>query len=105
MPTTSRHPQFYIVDSNLESALEESRMSYKMLHESGEHPDIDYAGYCGHLALSNFKKLLNDPNLTPARLSGMMRQAAHHHQQQDPALRWSLFMADYITRHSNMNAH
>ena len=105
MSHESLHPHFYLIDPSLESELEESRMSYRIMHESGDNPNIDYAGYCGHMALARFKKLLNDPSLTAEQLAGMMRLAAHRHQKSDPALRWSLFMADYITRHMNTNLH
>lgn len=105
MSNESLHTDFYLVDSSLASALEESRMSYRILHEAGDHPDIDYAGFCSHLALARFKKLLNDPTLTAERLAGMMRMAAHRHQTRDPHISWSLFMADYITRATNANMH
>ncbi|MES2728798.1 MAG: hypothetical protein V4621_01705 [Pseudomonadota bacterium] len=105
MPNESLHTSPYVVDITLETALEESRMTYRMLHESGENPNIDYAGYCGHMALCRFKNLLNDPTLTPDKLAGMMRRAAQQHHQRAPNLRWSRFMADFISRHSNANLH
>ena len=97
------HSQFYISDDRLETVLEESRMSYRLLHESGEQMNIDYAGYCGQIALERLRNALNRPHLSAEDLAGMMRRAAKRHHQRDPDLRWSLFMADYITRHSNGN--
>jgi len=92
---------------SVRSILEEGSMAYTTLLESGETPNVDYAGYCCHVALNRLRQSLNDPSLSADRLEGLLRKALRKYSPEADLERreWSSVMARYLARHvSNSNA-
>ena len=86
----------------VQKVLEETSNAYKISCES--HVNTDYADYASASSLSSFQQALKDPDLTYDQLCKVLRRASireNHRQCKTP---WSLFMANYIQKHSNANS-
>lgn len=82
--------------------LEDTGFAYTLSCES-QHINSDYADYASTQALSAFQRALKDPNLSYDDLCNILRKAssrASHRQCKTP---WSMFMANYISKHSVAN--
>ena len=64
--------------------------------------NIDYAGFAA-MALSEFKDLLNEPDLTGKQLRRLIRRGEHQHRTKDPEGCWASFIADYVSQNANQN--
>ncbi|OIN86907.1 MAG: hypothetical protein AUJ12_04675 [Alphaproteobacteria bacterium CG1_02_46_17] len=49
------------IHQSIRKALEEGCHAYSSMLEAGETPNMDYAGYCSHVALGRLRKALNNP--------------------------------------------
>jgi|GEM_PF-1533383 len=81
--------------------LEDTGQAYTMMCES--HINADYADFASSQALESFKAALDNPDLTYDDLCKILRKAstrAHSRQCKTP---WSMFMANYISKHGNNN--
>ena len=81
--------------------LEETGYAYTVSCES--HTNGDFADYASSHALDSFKSALHDPKLSYEDLCRMLRRAAHREASRQCKTPWSLFMANYLDRHSNTN--
>ncbi|MCB9982613.1 MAG: hypothetical protein H6861_02925 [Rhodospirillales bacterium] len=64
--------------------------------------NIDYAGFAA-MAISDFKHLLDKPDLTDMELRRMIRKASHQHRSTQPESCWATFIAHYVTHNANQN--
>jgi len=87
----------------VQRVLQETNDAFRMTCDH-VHVNTDYADYASASSLSSFQKALKDPDLTYDKLCKILRRASireNHRQCKTP---WSLFMANYIQKHSNSNA-
>ena len=82
--------------------LEDTGYAYTLTCES--HVNSDYADFASTQALESFKTALKDPNLTYDDLCKMLRRASSKASSRQCKTPWSMFMANYISRHCNNNA-
>lgn len=93
-----------IVHQNIRAILEEGGMAYSTIVELNGAPNMDYAGYCCHIALNRLRQSLNQPNMSADRLEGLLRRASRKHTTDDTSKDWTTIMARYMTRHVNANS-
>jgi len=81
--------------------LEDTGYAYTLTCES--HVNSDYADFASTQALDSFKQALKDPELTYDDLCGILRKASSRASSRQCKTPWSMFMANYISRHCNNN--
>ena len=81
--------------------LEDTGYAYTLTCES--HVNSDYADFASTQALDSFKQALKDPELTYDDLCGILRKASSRASSRRCKTPWSMFMANYISRHCNGN--
>ncbi len=64
--------------------------------------NMDYAGFAA-MALSDFKSLLDNPDLTDMELRRMIRKGEKKRRVKDPEGCWSSFIARYVAKNANQN--
>jgi len=64
--------------------------------------NMDYAGFAA-MALSDFKNLLGNPDLTDMELRRVIRSGEKKRRLKDPNGCWSSFIAHYVARNANQN--
>lgn len=82
--------------------LEETGYAY-MLSCEAYPSNADYAEYASSQALGSFRTALMDPELSYEQLCHMLRRATRREATRRCKTPWSVFMAGYLTRHSNAN--
>ena len=82
--------------------LEDTGQAYEMSCET--HVNADYADYASSQALESFKQALDDPNLSHDALCAILRKASNRASSRQCKTPWSMFMANYISKHGNNNA-
>ena len=85
----------------VQKLLRETKDAYRIMCKS--HVNADYADYASSNSLSSFQKALRDPDLTYDQLCKILRRASVRENNRQCKTPWSLFMANYIERHSNTN--
>ncbi len=93
-----------IVHQNIKAILEEGGTAYSTIVETGGAPNVDYAGYCCHIALNRLRQSLSQPDMSADRLEGLLRRASRKHTTDDTSKDWAYVMARYMTRHVNANS-
>ncbi|MEM6812127.1 MAG: hypothetical protein AAF549_06645 [Pseudomonadota bacterium] len=88
--------------SVVRKVLEDTGNAYTLMCES--HINSDYADYASTQALESFQKALDDPDLTYEDLCTLLRKASGRASSRQCKTPWSMFMANYIAKHSNNNA-
>lgn len=83
--------------------IEDTGDAYTLMCES--HVNSDYADFAGSQALESFKKALNDPDLSYDQLCAILRKASTRASSRQCKTPWSMFMANYISKHGNSNVH
>lgn len=81
--------------------LEDTGHAYTLTCES--HVNADYADYASTQALDSFQKALKNPHLTYEDLCAILRKASSKANTRQCKTPWSMFMANYISRHCNNN--
>jgi len=81
--------------------LEDTGQAYTMMCES--HTNADYADFASSQALESFKQALDNPELTYDDLCKILRKASTRASSRQCKTPWSMFMANYIAKHSNAN--
>lgn len=81
--------------------LEDTGHAYTLTCES--HVNTDFADYASTQALDSFKKALKDPHLTYEDLCAILRKASGRANSRQCKTPWSMFMANYISKHCNNN--
>ena len=81
--------------------LEDTGYAYTLTCES--HVNSDYADFASRQALDSFKTALKDPNLTYDDLCQVLRKASNRASSRQCKTPWSMFMANYISKHCNSN--
>jgi hypothetical protein len=81
--------------------LEDTGHAYALMCES--HTNADYADFAGTQALGSFQRALSNPNLTYDDLCMILRKASSRASTRQCKTPWSMFMANYITKHCNAN--
>lgn len=81
--------------------LEDTGYAYTLTCES--HVNSDYADFASTQALESFKTALKDPNLTYDDLCQILRKASNRASSRQCKTPWSMFMANYISKHCNSN--
>ncbi len=92
-----------IIHNSVRSVLDDGQTAYTTIIESGGVPNMDYAGYCVHVALNRLRQSLNYPDLTTEQLEGLLRRAARKYSSEEPQKSWTSVMARYLRRHVNSN--
>lgn len=64
--------------------------------------NTDYADFAT-IALSDFKSLLGNPDLTDRQLKSLIRRASMQYRKNSPSNSWSSFTAHYINKNANTN--
>lgn len=62
--------------------------------------NADYADFAAQ-AIAEFRELLGTPELTPHRLSQILRRGSYQHREDAPDSCWASFMAGYVRDASN----
>jgi len=65
--------------------------------------NTDYADFAATIALSDFRSLLGNPDITDRQLKSLMRTATKRYCKEQTPVSWSAFMAQYINRKANTN--
>lgn len=81
--------------------LEDTGFAYTLSCE--QHVNSDYADYASTQALDSFKGALKNPNLTYDDLCTILRKASNRASSRQCKTPWSMFMANYISKHCNSN--
>ena len=81
--------------------LEDTGQAYTLMCES--HTNSDYADFASSQALESFKVALDNPDLTYDDLCTILRKASTRASSRQCKTPWSMFMANYIAKHSNNN--
>lgn len=66
------------------------------------HGNADFAHFA-QLAISDFRNILQDPQLSSVKLEELIRNASSQHRKTDNETSWSSFMARYIAETANAN--
>lgn len=82
--------------------LEETGFAYTLNCSAG-HADADFAEFASAQALDSFKEALKDPSLSYDDLCRMLRKATRREAKRHCKTPWSVFMANYLEKHSNLN--
>ena len=85
----------------VQKVLRETRDAYSIMCNA--HVNTDYADYASTTELSSFQKALKDPELTYDQLCKILRRASGKEYNRQCKTPWSLFMANYIEKHNNIN--
>lgn len=81
--------------------LEDTGFAYTLSCES--HVNADYADFASSQALDSFQKALKNPDLTYDDLCAILRKASSRASSRQCKTPWSMFMANYISKHCNNN--
>lgn len=81
--------------------LEDTGYAYTLSCEA--HINSDYADFASSQALDSFKSALKNPNLTYDDLCAILRKASSRASSRQCKTPWSMFMANYISKHCNSN--
>lgn len=82
--------------------LEDTGYAYTLTCET--HVNSDYADFASSQALNSFQKALKNPDLTYDDLCAILRKASSRASSRQCKTPWSMFMANYISKHCNGNA-
>ncbi len=82
--------------------LEDTGYAYTLTCES--HVNSDYADFASTQALESFKAALKNPELTYDDLCKILRKASNRASSRQCKTPWSMFMANYISKHCNNNS-
>lgn len=82
--------------------LEDTGYAYTLTCES--HVNSDYADFASTQALESFQRALKNPNLSYEDLCQVLRQASSRASSRQCKTPWSMFMANYISKHCNSNS-
>lgn len=84
----------------LRTLIEETNEAFQSLTDH-QNLNADFAEFAG-MALPRFKQVLSKPDLTHEDLQTLLRQGMKTHRGSgEPLDRWSVFMADYVTKAVN----
>ena len=86
---------------SIKSLIEETNDAYSICRGA---VNADYAEFAT-MSISDFKRALQDPRLTRAQLTKMLRTGATEHKAEDPESCWATFMAHYIARSANSRSN
>lgn len=81
----------------------------KVLEDTGfaytleSHVNSDYADYASSQSLELFQRALKNPNLTYDDLCQILRKASSRASSRQCKTPWSMFMANYISKHCGAN--
>ena len=64
--------------------------------------NADYAAFVS-MRISEFKRLLDNPDLTDQELRRIIRKGEKKHRAKNPEGCWASFIANYVTKSSNQN--
>lgn len=81
--------------------LEDTGYAYALTCES--HINSDYADFASSQALESFQRALKNPNLSYDDLCKILRRASSRASSRQCKTPWSMFMANYISKHCNGN--
>ncbi len=81
--------------------LEDTGFAYTLSCES--HVNADYADFASSQALDSFQRALKNPDLTYDDLCAILRKASSRASSRQCKTPWSMFMANYISKHCNNN--
>ena len=65
--------------------------------------NTDYADFAATIALSDFRALLGNPNITDRQLKRLIRRANQRYCKDSTPISWSAFTAQYIQTRANEN--
>ena len=85
--------------AKVRKVLEDTGFAYTLSCES-QHINSDYADYASTQALASFQRALKNPNLSYDDLCAMLRKASSRASSRQCKTPWSMFMANYISKHS-----
>ncbi len=91
-------------NTKVRKVLEDTGFAYTLSCES-QHINSDYADYASSQALASFQRALKDPNLSYEDLCQILRKASSRASSRQCKTPWSMFMANYISKHANGMHH
>jgi len=65
--------------------------------------NTDYADFAATIALSDFRSLLGNPDITDRQLKRLIRIASKRYCRDTIPVSWSAFTAEYVNRKANSN--
>lgn len=65
--------------------------------------NTDYADFAATIALSDFRALLDNPDITDRQLKRLIRIASQRYCKDNTPVSWSAFTAQYLNRKANTN--
>ena len=65
--------------------------------------NTDYADFAATIALSDFRALLGNPDITDRELKQLIRIASKRYSKDEVPVSWSAFTAQYINQKANTN--
>ncbi|MCD8496959.1 MAG: hypothetical protein LRZ85_02060 [Alphaproteobacteria bacterium] len=83
----------------IKQLIEQTGDAYAIFAEMHQ-ANTDYAEFAAQ-AIAEFRSLLGTPELTPQRLSQILRSGSYRHRDTDPTSCWSTFLAGYVRDASN----
>lgn len=88
------------IHQRIKTLLEETNDAFV---SCGGSMNFDYAAFAS-MRLSEFKRLLENPQLTGNQLRRMLRKGKQKQLRRDPEGCWATFIAGYVANSSNQNA-
>ncbi|MCD8563237.1 MAG: hypothetical protein LRY54_04205 [Alphaproteobacteria bacterium] len=84
----------------IKALIEQTGDAYAIFFDSHQ-ANTDYADFAAQ-AIGEFRQLLGTPDLTPQRLSQILRHGSYHHKRHaPPGTCWASFLAGYVRDASN----
>ncbi len=90
-----------MIRKEVRTLIEETSFAYRSFLRH-DYMNSDFADFAS-MALSQFKNVLRDPELTRERLEVILRKGMKKHRALDTNSCWTSFMAHYVTKSANSN--
>jgi hypothetical protein len=84
----------------IKELIEQTGDAYTIFADA-QHANTDYAEFASQ-AIAEFRTLLGRPDLTPHKLSQILRRGSYQHRQSAPYSCWASFLAGYVRDASNV---
>lgn len=97
---------------SLSNSVEKKQIIRRVLEETGfaytlncecTNANADFAEFASSQALDSFKLAMKKPDLSYEDLCRILRKATRREAKRSCKTPWSVFMANYLEKHSNVN--
>jgi hypothetical protein len=97
-----------IKNRKIEILLDETGTAFRMLNETGNSPNTDYADYAARTRIDCFRSALQNPDLSRWALAAILRNGFKSDRSLESkaakATEWVTFLASHIQQSANSNA-